>query len=80
MIVTRGLGLPASSLVAGGLGLTAALPPVVPTTYEDGERRPRRHPTRKPELGYDPALYGQLLREDNELLELVTTLVTRILR
>lgn len=78
MIVTRGLGLPASTLVAAGLGLTAAPSPPVTVPYE--ERRPRRHPTQKPDLGYDPALYGQLLREDNELLELVTTLVTRILR
>jgi hypothetical protein len=77
MIVTRGLGLPASTLVAAGLGLTAALPPVHPV-YEE-ERGSRRHRP-KPDLNYDPRILGQLKREDNELIEIVTMLVTRILK
>jgi hypothetical protein len=76
MIVTRGLGLPASTLVAAGLGLTGApLPP--PSYYE--ERGSRRH-SPKPELNYDPRILGQLIREDNEVIEIVTMLVTRILK
>lgn len=63
---------------AWAAGTWAGETPAPAGYYE--ERRPRRHPTKQPELGYDPALRGQLLDEDNELLELVTLLVTRILK
>ena len=70
-------GVWAEGFWANGFWQTDGTP--TPAGYSD-ERRPRRHPTKQPELGYDPALRGQLLDEDNELLELVTLLVTRILK
>lgn len=76
MIVARGLGKPGLPLATAGLGLAGEyiMPPVPPQLYGFGGA-----PDEEPQKRARAAFRNQLLREDRELLEIVSLLVLRVL-